>query len=79
MRPILAAVFAVAALAMLGASADAAGGKRGLTRDTARGKLCVVTGLDNRQVSWKCASSQRCCWDGFANKGSCVAASSACL
>ena len=79
MRPLLAACLAVTMLATLGASADAAGSSRGVTRDTARGKLCVVTRADNRQVSWKCSSSQRCCWDGFANKGSCVAASGACL
>ena len=75
MRAILAAFVAISTVALAIVPADA-GASRGMTRDYGRGKLCLATTLDNRRVSWKCGSDQRCCWNAFTNSGSCSSGNS---
>ena len=79
MRLILAALLALAALAPLCAPADAAKAKA-KSRDASRStKLCIVSKLDNRRITWKCAASDRCCWDPFVSFGTCMPSNGICF
>ena len=79
MRPILALLIAFAVIATLSAPADAAKAKA-KSRDASRStKLCLATRLDNRRTTWKCPSSDRCCWDAFASVGACVPSNGVCF
>ena len=69
MRVAIAVMFAIAAIAPMSMSAQAAG----------KNKLCMATSLDNKKVSFKCKAAEKCCFDAIANKGNCVAAGQLCL
>ena len=71
MRLILAIMFAVATIAPMSISADAAG--------KPKNKQCSGTALDNKKVSFKCKASEKCCFDAMAAKGTCVASTAVCL
>ncbi|MFZ4807734.1 MAG: hypothetical protein ACOYLQ_10790 [Hyphomicrobiaceae bacterium] len=70
------AIFGVAAVlavsAPVGSDAFAKGKK-------AVSKSCKATGLDGKKVSFKCKSTQICCFDALTNKGSCVDKGGICL
>ena len=40
-----------------------------------RGKSCAATAMDGKQSKWRCKASEKCCFDWFANKGTCAASS----
>ena len=44
-----------------------------------KSKGCVATAMDGKQTKWRCKAGQKCCFNWFANKGACVAASDICF
>ena len=44
-----------------------------------RGKSCAVTAMDGKQSKWRCKASEKCCFNWFANKGTCQPASAVCM
>ena len=71
MRLILAIMFGLAAIVPMSFEASAA--------KKPKGKACTGMTLDNKKVSFKCKAAEKCCFDTLAAKGTCVAASAACL
>lgn len=71
MRLILAVMFTLAAIAPMSIEANAA--------KKASMQKCTGTALDGSKTSFKCKAAQKCCFDALAKKGTCVAASAACL
>lgn len=43
------------------------------------GQMCKATGLNGKHSTWRCSSSQKCCYVFVTGKGYCVPASSSCL
>ena len=41
--------------------------------------LCRATGMNGNHSTWKCSTSQKCCYVWATGKGYCVSASSSCL
>lgn len=66
--PVLLALGLVAGLPV--GSADAKGKKN---------KLCVATQIDGKKQTFKCKSTEKCCFDYVVNKGACKPATSLCL
>lgn len=62
------AVLALALVAPMGGQAEAK-----------RGKSCSTTAMDGKKTKWRCKASEKCCFDWFANKGTCQPASSVCM
>jgi len=44
-----------------------------------RGKACAVTAMDGKKSKWRCKASEKCCFDWFANKGTCAPTSAVCM
>jgi hypothetical protein len=42
-------------------------------------KACTATAMDGKQTKWRCKANQKCCYDWFAGKGTCVGASEICF
>lgn len=71
----LAAAIATLAIAMQPGSSHAAGVQR-----AAGSKMCFAANtVTGKRMSWRCTTSQKCCYDALFNTGSCAPASSYCL
>jgi hypothetical protein len=40
---------------------------------------CVMSGMDGKQTKWRCGRGQKCCYDWFMSKGTCVPRDQICL
>lgn len=64
---------AVAVMAPIGMG-EAAAKKKKMTHNQ-----CKYTNLASQTQTWKCKLDEKCCWDGFIAKGTCLPKSGACL
>lgn len=71
MRIMFALLFAAAAILPMTVQSEA--------KKAPKNKMCVATALNNTKVSFKCKAAEKCCFDSFTSKGTCVAASASCL
>ena len=47
--------------------------------EAAKNKMCKAATMDGKKVSFKCAASEKCCWQPILQKGACVPANGICL
>ncbi len=74
MRTIIAAVMAVAVgITITTVASPAEAAKKG------KNKQCMATNAAGKKVSFKCAASEKCCWQPLIQKGACVPANGICL
>jgi hypothetical protein len=70
---LLGALFALSMTVSLGSEAEAA------KKRPAASKSCKATSLEGKKVSFKCKTSESCCYDGLMAKGNCVPAGQICF
>jgi hypothetical protein len=44
-----------------------------------KNKMCMATTSAGKKVSFRCAASEKCCWQVLTQKGACVPANAICL
>ncbi len=73
MRIMIAAAFATALAFAFAHGTPAEAAKKPMS------KMCMAKALDGKAMSFKCAATEKCCFNYLTSQGTCIAATAICL